>query len=52
MDRHDAADLAAAMDPDLVVPVHYNTFEGIEANSAAFAAEVRDRGVSVALDED
>jgi L-ascorbate metabolism protein UlaG (beta-lactamase superfamily) len=52
MDRHAAADLAAALDPDLVVPIHYNTFEGIEADSGAFAADLRERGVSVALDEE
>lgn len=51
MDRHDTADLTVAMDPDLVVPVHYNTFEGIETDSDAFAAELEQRGVSVELDE-
>jgi L-ascorbate metabolism protein UlaG (beta-lactamase superfamily) len=51
MDRHRAADLAAALDPDLVVPIHYNTFEALEADSRAFAADVAGRGVPVALDE-
>ena len=51
MDRHDAADLAEAMDPDLVLPVHYNTVEFLSADSAAFAADVAGRGVPVVLDE-
>ena len=51
MDRHEAAALAAAMDPALVVPVHYNTFERIETDGEAFAADLRERGVPVELDE-
>lgn len=51
MNRHEAADLAEAMDPDLVLPVHYNTFEALEADSGAFAADVARRGVPVVLDE-
>jgi L-ascorbate metabolism protein UlaG (beta-lactamase superfamily) len=51
MDRHDAAALAAELDPGLVVPIHYNTFAALEADSAAFAADVAKRGVPVALDE-
>ena len=51
MDRHGAADLAAALAPDLVVPIHYNTFEALEADSRAFAADVAAAGVPVALDE-
>jgi L-ascorbate metabolism protein UlaG (beta-lactamase superfamily) len=51
MDRHDAADLAEAMDPDLVFPIHYNTFESLEADSGAFATDVAKRGVPVVLDE-
>ncbi len=51
MDRHDAAELAEAMDPDLVLPMHYNTTEGLEADSGAFAADVARRGVPVVLDE-
>jgi L-ascorbate metabolism protein UlaG (beta-lactamase superfamily) len=50
MDRNDAADLAAEMDPDLVVPVHYDTFEAIEADDRAFAADVAARSVPVVLD--
>jgi L-ascorbate metabolism protein UlaG (beta-lactamase superfamily) len=51
MDRHEAADLAAALDPAAVVPVHYGTFEAIEADAEAFAADLSDRGVRVELDE-
>lgn len=51
MDRHGAADLAEALDPDLVLPIHYNTFEHLESDSAAFAADVAKRGVPVVLDE-
>ncbi|MFC4356489.1 MBL fold metallo-hydrolase [Halobium salinum] len=51
MDRHEAADLAESLDPDLVLPVHYDTLEMLEADSAAFAADVAGRGVPVVLDE-
>ncbi|WP_435194342.1 MBL fold metallo-hydrolase [Natronomonas sp. EA1] len=51
MDRHEAAALAEAMDPDLVLPIHYDTFEAIETDSGAFAADVAKRGVPVVLDE-
>ena len=51
MDRREAADLAARMDPDLVVPVHYDTFEAIETDAEAFADDLRGRGVEVELDE-
>jgi L-ascorbate metabolism protein UlaG (beta-lactamase superfamily) len=51
MDRHATADLAEALDPDLVLPIHYNTFEALQADSGAFAADVAGRGVPVVLDE-
>jgi L-ascorbate metabolism protein UlaG (beta-lactamase superfamily) len=47
----ESASLAEAMDPDLVLPVHYNTQAFLEADSAAFAADVAGRGVPVVLDE-
>ncbi|GGN87845.1 MULTISPECIES: MBL fold metallo-hydrolase [Haloarcula] len=50
MDRHEAAELAEAMDPDLVLPMHYNTFEALEADDEAFAADVASRRVPVVLD--
>jgi L-ascorbate metabolism protein UlaG (beta-lactamase superfamily) len=51
MDRHEAAALAESMAPDLVVPVHYNTFAAIETDATAFAEDLRERGVAVELDE-
>ena len=51
MDRHEAARLAAQMQPELVVPVHYNTFSTLETDSREFAADVAEAGVPVALDE-
>jgi L-ascorbate metabolism protein UlaG (beta-lactamase superfamily) len=51
MDRTEAAEFAGALDPELVVPVHYNTFDALETDSRAFAADVASRGVPVALDE-
>lgn len=51
MDRRGAADLAAEMDPDLVVPIHYNTFEALETDAAAFESDLVARGVPVARDE-
>jgi L-ascorbate metabolism protein UlaG (beta-lactamase superfamily) len=50
MDEREAADLAAELDPDLVVPVHYDTFERLAADEAAFAVAVASHGVPVALD--
>ncbi len=49
MDRNDAADLAVALDPDLVVPIHYNTFETIETDAEAFANALEERDVPVEL---
>jgi L-ascorbate metabolism protein UlaG (beta-lactamase superfamily) len=51
MDRHAAAELAERMDPDLVLPIHYNTFATLAADSGAFAEDVAKRGVPVVLDE-
>jgi L-ascorbate metabolism protein UlaG (beta-lactamase superfamily) len=51
MDRDGAAALADDLQPDLVVPIHYNTFQDLETDSQAFAADVASRGVPVALDE-
>jgi len=50
MDRHAAADLAERMDPDLVVPIHYDTFDLLAADDEAFAVDVASRSVPVALD--
>lgn len=51
MDRHEAADLAEALDPDLVLPVHYNTFDLLAADEEAFVGDVAKRGIPVVLDE-
>ncbi|SDE80292.1 MBL fold metallo-hydrolase [Halorientalis regularis] len=50
MDREAAADLAEAMAPELVLPIHYDTFEAIEVDAEAFAADVAGLGVPVVLD--
>ncbi|PSQ41063.1 hydrolase [Halobacteriales archaeon QS_9_68_42] len=52
MNRHAAAELAESLDPELVVPVHYDTFEAIETDAAAFVEDCRSRGVDAVLDED
>jgi L-ascorbate metabolism protein UlaG (beta-lactamase superfamily) len=49
MDRHEAADLAATLEPDLVLPVHYDTFEAIETDAEAFAEELEAKGIRVEL---
>ncbi|WP_423744688.1 MBL fold metallo-hydrolase (plasmid) [Haladaptatus sp. SPP-AMP-3] len=51
MDRREAAALAADLDPALVVPIHYDTFDALETDSSAFAEDVENRGIAVALDE-
>lgn len=51
MDQTEAADLAGAMDPELVVPIHYDTFRRLDADSRTFAADIAEKGVPVALDE-
>ena len=51
MDEAEAAALAGALDPDLVVPIHYNTFEGLAGDGEQFAVDVARRGIPVALDE-
>jgi L-ascorbate metabolism protein UlaG (beta-lactamase superfamily) len=51
MDRREAALLTANMDPDLVVPIHYNTFDALETDSTAFVTDVATESVAAALDE-
>jgi L-ascorbate metabolism protein UlaG (beta-lactamase superfamily) len=50
MDRLEAADLAETIGPDLVIPIHYDTFEAIQADAEAFAADVEDKGIQVAIE--
>ncbi|MEF8814458.1 MAG: MBL fold metallo-hydrolase [Halovenus sp.] len=47
MDRHEAAEFARSVDPDLVLPVHYDTFEAIKTDVEAFAEAVEDSGIRV-----
>lgn len=49
MDRHEAVDLVRAIDPDLVLPVHYDTFERIETDATAFQSDLADQNVRVEL---
>lgn len=49
MDRHEAAEFARSVDPELVLPVHYDTFEAIETDAGAFADELEDDGIAVEL---
>ncbi|MFP4628456.1 MAG: MBL fold metallo-hydrolase [Halobacteriales archaeon] len=51
MDRRDAAELASWLAPDLTVPIHYDTIPILEADAAAFAADVAGRGLPVAIDD-
>ena len=51
MDRLAAAEFAAALDPEPVVPVHHDTFEAIEADAGAFVEDCHSRGVTAVLDE-
>jgi L-ascorbate metabolism protein UlaG (beta-lactamase superfamily) len=50
MDRHEAADLAETIGPDLVIPIHYDTFEAIEADPEAFRRDLAEREIAVRLD--
>ncbi|MFB6126948.1 MAG: MBL fold metallo-hydrolase [Halolamina sp.] len=47
----ESAALAESMAPDLVLPVHYDTFEMLTADAQGFAADVAERGIPVVLDE-
>ncbi len=49
MDRREAANFARSVDPELVLPEHYDTFEPIETDAEAFAAELEDDGIRVEL---
>lgn len=50
MDHHDAAELAAAIEPAVVLPIHYDTLAMLEADDEAFAVDVARRSIPVALD--
>jgi L-ascorbate metabolism protein UlaG (beta-lactamase superfamily) len=45
MDRHEAAAFARSVDPELVLPVHYDTFDPIETDVDAFLRDMADAGI-------
>lgn len=45
MDRHDAVYAAELTGAKQVIPIHFDTFPLIETDSAAFGAELEDRGI-------
>ncbi|MXV62279.1 hypothetical protein GS429_09430 [Natronorubrum sp. JWXQ-INN-674] len=49
MDRHEAAEFARSVDPELVLPEHYDTFEAIETDAEAFVADLEADGIRVEL---
>ena len=49
MDRHEAAEFARSVDPALVLPVHYDTFDPIETDAEAFRDELEADGITVEL---
>lgn len=49
MDRHEAADFSRSVEPDLVLPLHYDTFDAIETDAQAFADELEQAGIHVEL---
>jgi len=51
MDRYGAVELATELQPELVLPIHYNTFPKLRADSDVFATDVARRGIPVVLDE-
>ncbi len=49
MDRHEAAELVRSVTPEVVLPVHYDTFDAIETDVDAFVAEITSEGIAVEL---
>lgn len=49
MDRHEAAEFTKSVGADLVLPVHYDTFEAIETDAEAFKRDVEKTGATVEL---
>jgi len=50
MNRHEAAELARRIEPEVVLPVHYDTFDAIETDVNAFVKELTNNGIDVKLD--
>jgi L-ascorbate metabolism protein UlaG (beta-lactamase superfamily) len=51
MDRHEAADLAEALAPELVLPIHYNTIDLLKTDPEAFVVDVASRNIPVVLED-
>ncbi|MFB6187260.1 MAG: MBL fold metallo-hydrolase [Halobacteriaceae archaeon] len=51
MDRREAASLTAMIEPELTLPIHYNTFEALETDANAFVTDVASHSHPVVLDE-
>lgn len=49
MDRTEAAKFARSVNPDLILPVHYDTFEAIETDAEAFKEELEAEDLRVEL---
>ncbi len=49
MNRHEAAELARRIEPEVVLPVHYDTFDAIETDVNAFVKELTNDGIAVEL---
>lgn len=49
MDRHEAANFAESVGAELVLPVHYDTFDAIETDAEAFVEDVESRGLNAEL---
>lgn len=49
MDRHEAAAFARSVDPALVLPVHYDTFEAIQTDVDRFVEDLEKDGITVEI---
>jgi L-ascorbate metabolism protein UlaG (beta-lactamase superfamily) len=49
MDRHEAAAFARSVGSDLVIPIHYDTFEAIQTDADAFREELEAEGIRVEI---
>ncbi len=49
MNREEAAAFAHSVSPELVVPIHYDTFDPIETDAEAFADDLEAAGIRVEL---
>ena len=49
MDRYDAVTAVELINPQQVIPIHYNTFPPVEADAEAFKQDVQNAGFSEVL---